>query len=522
MTSLSSLTIDELADGICLRAGRIAAAEAELLAWIGEFDERGGWGGVGMLSCAQWLSWKIGLSPGAARERVRVARQLRELPVVAAAFGQGLMSWSQVRAITRAARPDDGIDWVDLARSTSGAQMEKLVRGLRRAQSVEEVPEDCERAEWLVRTRKSYDADGNLVMTVYAKAEVAPVVEAAFDLKRAQLERERAAGTATAAEAVSEAEPSGDVPAGTPADETDRDQQPGASAARAVTGDVADVPAGTPVDDAGAAVEPESAGGDVPAGTPRPCCRYHERQAQCLRDHGMRAGTPNRQPAVPKVTDGDALLAMAQATLDTTQAPADTARRNRYRLTAQVDPVSGWARLRDGELLPPTSLTTIMKTLPGRGGTLRLRPVTTADLRRFDLGRTQRQVSANLRELLGTVDGERCRFPGCTRHKKLHGHHVVFWSNGGPTDFDNLVLVCARHHTLIHAQGFRLVLHADRRLDVTTADGVPIVHLPERPWGDPTQLDPTGRITARTITPPRFQPRMDLHYVVSVLARQAS
>jgi len=498
MTSLSHLSIDELADGICLRAGRIAAAEAELLAWVGEFDERGGWGGVGMLSCAQWLSWKIGLAPGAARERVRVARQLRELPVVAQAFGQGLMSWSQVRAITRVARADDGIDWVDVARSTSGAQIEKLVRGLRRAQAVDDVPEDCERAEWLVRTRKSYDDDGNLVMTVYARAEVAPVVEAAFEVKRAELERHRAAA------AQADDERAGDVPAGTPA-----------GAEMPAAGDGGDVPAGTP--DAGA----DDAVTDVPAGTSRPCCRHHERQAQWWREHGVPTGTPNRQPAVPKVTDGDALLAMARDTLATTATTPDTARRTRYRLTANVDPLSGWGRLRDGELLPPTSLTTVMKTLPGRGGTVRLRPVTAADLRRFDLGRTQREVSTSLRELLGTIDGERCRFPGCTRHKKLHGHHVVYWRDGGPTDIDNLVLVCSRHHTLIHSQGFRLVLHPDRRLEVSTADGVPILHLPERPWGDPAQLDPTGRITARTITPPRFQPGMDLRYVVSVLARQA-
>jgi hypothetical protein len=206
MKRLSHLSIDELADGICLRAGRIAAAEAELLAGIGEFDERGGWSGVGMLSCVHWLSWKTGLSPGSAREHVRVAGRLRELPAVAEAFGRGWMSYSQVRALTRVARPDDEIDWVELARSTSGAQMEKLVRGIRRAQLLDEPVEDCERAEWLVRTRKSYDADGNLVMTVYAKAEVAPIVEAAFDAKRFELER---GGGAAAQEAVA------GVPAGT-------------------------------------------------------------------------------------------------------------------------------------------------------------------------------------------------------------------------------------------------------------------------------------------------------------------
>jgi hypothetical protein len=87
----------------------------------------------------------------------------------------------------------------------------------------------------------------------------------------------------------------------------------------------------------------------------------------------------------------------------------------------------------------------------------------------------------------------------------------------------NLVLVCSRHHTLIHAQGFQLVLHPDRRLEVQTANGVPVLHLPNRPWGDPTELDPAGRIGPRcTITPPHYQPRMDLHYVVSVLLQQAA
>ena len=50
----------------------------------------------------------------------------------------------------------------------------KIGRGMRRAKSSGEAKEDCERAAHLVRTRKTYDADGNLVMTIYAKADVAP------------------------------------------------------------------------------------------------------------------------------------------------------------------------------------------------------------------------------------------------------------------------------------------------------------------------------------------------------------
>ena len=86
----------------------------------------------------------------------------------------------------------------------------------------------------------------------------------------------------------------------------------------------------------------------------------------------------------------------------------EATRRARSQLVAHIDPLSGWARLADGELLPPDSLPAL-KT-PG----WRLRPQVDADLTRWDLGRTQRLPSLALRKLLGTVDGHRCRFPGCT------------------------------------------------------------------------------------------------------------
>ena len=59
-----------------------------------------------MSSCAQWLSWKCQLSPGTAREHVRVARALRDLPVLRAEFSAGRLSYAKVRALTRIATPD--------------------------------------------------------------------------------------------------------------------------------------------------------------------------------------------------------------------------------------------------------------------------------------------------------------------------------------------------------------------------------------------------------------------------------
>ncbi|MEO6204302.1 MAG: hypothetical protein ABIO67_02810 [Mycobacteriales bacterium] len=73
-------------------AGRAAAAEARLVALIGEFDAREAWAGVGVLSCAHWLSWQLGMGLVAARERVRAPRALRLLPVTQEAFAAGRFS----------------------------------------------------------------------------------------------------------------------------------------------------------------------------------------------------------------------------------------------------------------------------------------------------------------------------------------------------------------------------------------------------------------------------------------------
>jgi hypothetical protein len=558
MTSLSELTVEELADGICLRAGRIAAAQAELLAWVAEFDQREGWAGHGILSCAHWLSWRIGLSPSAAREQVRVARRLTELPAVEEAFGGGRISYSKVRAITRAAEPEDGIDWVELARHSSGAQLEKIARGVRRARTNAAARLDPAAAEWSLRTRIRYDDNGNFIMTISGPGELGPVVKAGIEAKRAELQRQRDEEAKTAAADVPVPRASEPAPAATPEPAPESEASSGASAESSAAVQVVPDAPSAPAHD----VTLDEQADGWPTGTTRrdvdaALASFFAGQSRLADETSEILGLPERpeppvvpaprsgeaplkpsaeatgdsaearteSPTAPKVTDAEALLAMAQDALAAEQAAhPDIFRRRRPQLTAQIDPLSGWARLADGELLPPSSLRAVMKTLPGRDGVLRLRPVSPADLRRHDLGRTQREANLALRELLGTIDGERCRFPGCTRHKKLHAHHVVYWSAGGATDMDNLVLVCSRHHTLIHTQGFVLELHADRTLDVRTQDGVPILHHPTEPWADPTALarDRGQLVTAESLPPDHCTDRMDLGYVVSVLLAQAA
>src|SRR5207247_3152370 len=89
------LEVERLGDEIAELAAHLDAATARLLDLIREFDARGGWN-TGFLSCAAWLTWRVGLDPGAARERVRVARALGTLPRLAQALARGEPSFAKV------------------------------------------------------------------------------------------------------------------------------------------------------------------------------------------------------------------------------------------------------------------------------------------------------------------------------------------------------------------------------------------------------------------------------------------
>jgi len=72
-TANEVVPLAQLENRLCTLAGRIAAATAEFLGLLREFDEREGWAGPGILSCAHWLSWRCGMSLYTARDHVRVA-----------------------------------------------------------------------------------------------------------------------------------------------------------------------------------------------------------------------------------------------------------------------------------------------------------------------------------------------------------------------------------------------------------------------------------------------------------------
>lgn len=82
---------------------------------------------------------------------------------------------------------------------------------------------------------------------------------------------------------------------------------------------------------------------------------------------------------------------------------------------------------------------------------------------RADAGRRTPAVPASMRRAV-IVRDRHCRFPGCDRPQSwCDAHHVVHWTNGGSTALHNLVLLCRRHHRLIH----------HRKFGVEIADGQP-------------------------------------------------
>src|SRR3954451_1524862 len=128
----SGSPLPELARAITAGAVRLAAATAAWLRLVAEFDERGGWHGVGIRSCGHWLAWQCGMSPVTRREHVRVARALRGLPKIAAAFSAGRLSYAKVRALTRIAAPDCEAALLEFALSATASQTERFCRQWRR------------------------------------------------------------------------------------------------------------------------------------------------------------------------------------------------------------------------------------------------------------------------------------------------------------------------------------------------------------------------------------------------------
>ena len=125
---------DALAGRICAAAADAARSQYVLLELLGEFDAVDAiklW--TDFKSLAHWLSWACSMSPGVAREHVRVAKALRRMPTIAGLFREGRLSYSKVREVTRVVDVVDEQRLAESALTATASQVARMISGFRSA-----------------------------------------------------------------------------------------------------------------------------------------------------------------------------------------------------------------------------------------------------------------------------------------------------------------------------------------------------------------------------------------------------
>ncbi len=162
--------VEEWEEEIATIAAGQALREHRLIHAIGQFDALGGWHAQGAVSCAHWLSWRIGLELGAAREKLRVAKALRNLVMIDGAFAAGQLSYSKVRALTRVATPENEAALVEMAVFATASQLEQICRRFRSVLR-SEAPSSVTEAETQRFFSHSVTADGMMRFSIQLPAE---------------------------------------------------------------------------------------------------------------------------------------------------------------------------------------------------------------------------------------------------------------------------------------------------------------------------------------------------------------
>ncbi len=499
----------ELRRAVARMAGHINLADWRFIKLIAAMERTRGWREGGYCNLGNWLDHRCGLGPCAARERIRIGRALAKLPQIDAAFRDGVISYSKVRAITRVATPETDAMLLAIAEGSSAAQLESLVRTYERVGGI-----DRKRASSEHRRGLSWRyEDGMLVITAAVPAErgalvikaLQQVVDGGKDEREAYYESRLAAtcrqGTAEPAadedvEGIGRAEGGFGAGAAT--------ARSAAEGAGAICGQdvrtrsewaAADVSAETPVDRTGgvdgkvvytqiasADVTNVDAAGDLSAETPA---------NGPGRNNGEEVST---QTAGAAVTDMDVPGSVSAETDDLPDwLTFELASREQRFADALVDMAehclaSGagpWKRRRTGQryqVMLTIGRNELAAQQSAGGARYHVDPdwgideedarniACDADLTEFiqdargkllNYERRRRIVPARLLRALKLRDHNRCRFPGCAHQRYVEAHHVRHWIDGGETRLENLVLLCGAHHRLLHHGAFHITIEDD-------------------------------------------------------------
>ena len=152
----------------------------------------------------------------------------------------------------------------------------------------------------------------------------------------------------------------------------------------------------------------------------------------------------------------DALVELVAHRLDQGEVPARASQRSHLQVTATVETLRGLRGAPGGELETGAPIPDATVQRLACDATI-TRVLLDSESAVIDVGRSQRVVPGSTRRALNVRD-KGCRWPGCDRPASwTQAHHIVHWVHHGRTDMDNLVLLCHRHHWLVHECGFQIV-----------------------------------------------------------------
>ncbi|WP_350271433.1 DUF222 domain-containing protein [Brevibacterium sp. CBA3109] len=397
-TGLCDLTPEELVADIRRNISCIAFCHARVIALIDEVERRGLWAQwVGVTSLPQWVMHIAAVSAHTAREYVRVMMALREMPKVKESLGEGDVSFSKVREVTRLVGRIPDEEALRLADVSTGSQIGVIARNylqLSAANETGEVPRFLPSDSVSMRTTEP----GRTRITIDLGEDEAAEFSSMLDAARHVLEQQALTDDADSDEqekqlyepisqvmclmeivhAFSQAKPSGTV-------DVDRARMLVHASAEVVTR-------------FGACAE---ATDTATADTTTVDTATAEHETIDIALNGVPAGTPaERKKDLTCRVDGFGGITSATA----------------ERLSCEAL-ISGAIKDADGDVLM--------------------------------LGRSKRLVSRRQRLALSARDMG-CQFPGCRARRRCDAHHIRPWSQGGATDLDNLILLCRTHHTAVH------------------------------------------------------------------------
>jgi len=374
------LAAARLEEELATLGAHVNAATARWLELVRSFLRQGA---LADADAGRWLAFRCGITTREAREYLRVAEALDELPAICGAFARGELTFTKVRSLVRVATPTSEEGLLELAEMLTASQLERALRAFQRLAA-----EDARETHELEYVDYHFAEDGSLYLRARLAAEDGTLVVRALEAARERIRQRRREARAGAADATGET----------------------------------------------AALE------------------------------------PSRAPGV------EALVDVARTALSS----SEHGRPRRAALVVHVDAAAltadgpGRSELEGGPVIAP-------ETARRLGCDAQLATSVERDGLPVSVGRARRSVPAGLRRLLEARDQGCCRWPGCETRVHLEAHHRRHWAHGGETSLDNLVLLCWRHHRLVHEGGYTIEDDAEGRLRFRNRHGVLCPTVPRPP-----------------------------------------